>query len=414
MYAQRVHSIEDTENYHDLEEQGPSWNSSFLFQIAHLRPGQLSFPKLRDVTLHERVPCDTSLEMIIPPSLRKLSLQIYTEKKIVPGQFFLQAAVRQAPLLQHLAVCGLLPWNFVACIAQFPHLNHLNLSGLTINFDPTTIIRVFSDLFRDLAMLGLVELHLPPNLKQHYLPKCVGFSRLRMLFTMNTPIVITAFLNMLATGNLHTFHYLGNLENSDHSDWETCFDALRKRCGSLRSFQFYTIKYMDADFPILETIKPLFDIRGLEDVMLHLWGGFDVSLLSEVMEAVASAWPNLTSLSLNATVHPFQGLVHLIHGCPKLAALDIFLDVEGLPNLSSIPPSSHALQSLSLRIPVSCEFDCILLARLVDKVFPNLQIISVKPSDPRADENTGYMQYIPPMVKAFQAVREECRSGMMG
>lgn len=129
--------------------------------------------------------------------------------------------------------------------------------------------------------------------------------------------------------------------------------------------------------------------------------------------AIASAWPNLTFLDVGGEPYLFQSLIHLIYGYPKLVTLDIFVDTEDLPGLSSILPSSHTLQSLSLTIPVSYNIDCILLARLVDRMFPNLQNISVGSSDPCSVEDMGYLKSIPSAIKAFQAIREEYRSGLM-
>lgn len=155
--------------------------------------------------------------------------------------------------------------------------------------------------------------------------------------------------------------------------------------GSLRTVRFGTYAEEQLYFLIL---KPLFDIWWLEDVSLSSLGEFNRSFLLELARAIASAWPNLTSLTLNLVnlrligksgFYPFQSLVHLMHGCPKLMSLRMDLEIEDLPDLSTILPSSHALQSLLLVVPESFGVDCLQLARLVDRLFPNLQTSKLFP-----------------------------------
>jgi hypothetical protein len=302
--------------------------------------------------------------------------------------------------------------NFVPYIAQFPELTYLNLDTLAIAVNSNKVDRAFNDLFRDLSMLEkLVELHLPSDLEQHHLPQCVGFSRLTVLRTGNTPVVIAAFLNMIAPETLHTLHFTGEFHGGDHNDWKMCFDKLRERCGSsLCSLQFRSTTATTAtNFPVLEIVSPLFKIRGLEDVALEV---FSEPLSSEIMEAMALAWPNLTSLKFGKeTICPFEGLAHLFHFCPKIVALDVHVEVEGSSDMSSITPLSHTLQSLSLYI--SRDMDYIHLARFVDRLFPNIQTVTMKTAVLTA-ETAQALLAIPRVIKAFQAIRAECRFGISG
>lgn len=78
--------------------------------------------------------------------------------------------------------------------------------------------------------------------------------------------------------------------------------------------QFHT----NVDFPIFETIKPPFDVQGLEEALLYLLCSFGDSLLLEVAGAIVSAWPNLTFLDLGGDASEPPAKIHVgIIVCPS-------------------------------------------------------------------------------------------------
>jgi hypothetical protein len=191
-----------------------------------------------------------------------------------------------------------------------------------------------------------------------------------------------------------------------------CFDSLRQRCAfSLRKLDLI-VQTVDDGLSAMETMKPLLEIHILADVTLSL---FPTASLDEV-QAMAPAWPHLTSFTLGFeglyrfggheahTSCPLPGLIHLGRSCSKLISLDLRID-ESLSDPESLPALSHSLQSLTLDIPD--DTNQVLLACLLDRLSPTLQTLSVNCNiihDGQPCDN------VLQMLKAFQAIREECRS----
>jgi hypothetical protein len=101
---------------------------------------------------------------------------------------------------------------------------------------------------------------------------------------------------------------------------------------------------------------------------------------------------------------PLQGLVHLGRSCPELITLNARI-VEGLslPDLERLPALSHGFQSLTLDVPADTNH--VLLARVLDRLFPTLENLSVNhttPSTPLWD--------VLQMLKRFHAIRRQSAS----
>jgi len=85
--------------------------------------------------------------------------------------------------------------------------------------------------------------------------------------------------------------------------------------------------------------------------------------------------------------------------------------VKELPDLENIPTLSHGLQTLTLEVP--SDTNHVFLARLLDRLFPVLQTLSVNPRSHINGEETSPWEDVNQMLRAFQGIREECKSGVM-
>ncbi|KIM85617.1 hypothetical protein PILCRDRAFT_5294 [Piloderma croceum F 1598] len=415
-YARRVQYIRTTSNLYLLRlSRGSPWNFSFIFQIAHLLPGHMSFPKLRNLTLEEHGRCDVSLNIIIPPTLRDLTL--IRLNPMAPGRSPLQVAVCQAPLLQSLTIAGEMPWIYVPYIARFKYLTAIFLQDMRLDGNPEDVNRVYHDLIRDLSHRRLAILVLPLDLTYDAIPRDVTSLHLKELRTSNIPSIIRAFLDVLAPGKLATFR-CRDPSLVARNEWRTCFDSVRQRCGS--SLRTLNVKIQTADdgLSAMETIQPLLEIHGLEHVTLLMFP----TASSDEVKAMASAWPYLTSFRLGnewghegRTSCPLQGLVDLCYSCPRLITLVMRIsdDLSDM-DLDSLPALSHGLQSLTLHVPDDTNH--VLLARVLDKLFPSLQTLTVHPGEQQlrqAPPAVSAFEDVLQMLKAFQAIRDECRSGIL-
>jgi len=357
---------------------------------------------------------DVPLNTIIPSTLRHLTLSGL--EAMAPGRSPLLVAVSQAPLLESLMIGGGMPCIYVPYIARFKHLIALSLYGMHLVADPDDVDRVYRDLIRDLSHMRLVTLMLPPELTYDAIPRDVTFLHLKELDTSNIPSIIGALLDILAPGKLTTFrcHYP---DLSARNEWRTCFNSLRQRCGSSLNTLTLIIKTIDDGLSVMETIQPLLEIHGLEHVTLVMFP----TASSDEVKAMASAWPYLTSFTLVdgviRTSFPLRGLADLCHFCPRLITLVVRIsdDLSDL-DLDSLPALSHGLQSLTLHVPNDTNH--ILLARLLDKLFPSLQTLTVHPGTVefrhgQVPLSSSAFKDVLQMLKAFQAIRNECRSGII-
>lgn len=185
-----------------------------------------------------------------------------------------------------------------------------------------------------------------------------------------------------------------------------CLDNLRLHCGSSLRKLYLVARTIDDGLSMMDTIRPLLDIHTLEDVTLSLFP----TASSDEVQTMASAWPHLTSFMLGMyplrTTFPLQGLVHLGRSCPGLITLKVEI-VEGLlslPDLEMLPTLSHGLQSLILDVPADTNH--VFLARVLDRLFPTLENLSVNSATALPPLWDDVLQ----MLKAFRTIRQECRS----
>jgi hypothetical protein len=147
---------------------------------------------------------------------------------------------------------------------------------------------------------------------------------------------------------------------------------------------------------------------------------FEVTSLSEVISAndvhvMATAWSDLQHLRLYLSIgdpgaededegDDFRALVSLATLCPKLCVLEVNIGNFKLPPLLDWPHLTHGLRSLELETPNIQ--DALLLTRLLDRIFPSLQNISVYCYPDSQDQWVNVER----TIQMFQEVRKEERA----
>jgi hypothetical protein len=129
----------------------------------------------------------------------------------------------------------------------------------------------------------------------------------------------------------------------------------------------------------------------------------------------ASASQNTLDVCIIFGTPPIYDYVDLCYFCPRLITLVVrIVDSLSALDLASLPALSHGLQSLTLHVPGNTNH--ILLARVLDKLFPSLQTLAVNPDYVQFDHyglRVSAFEDVLQMLKAFQAIRDECRSGIL-
>lgn len=125
--------------------------------------------------------------------------------------------------------------------------------------------------------------------------------------------------------------------------------------------------------------EPLRELTELEDISLCPNNADQdcISLRDGDVAQLASAWPKLTKLKLNADSllgpgpHPtFASLYIVAMNWPRLTHLQLALDLTQLPPAPSVPVLSHGLKEID--IGKSSISDSKHLVRLMDRIFPCL------------------------------------------
>jgi hypothetical protein len=149
---------------------------------------------------------------------------------------------------------------------------------------------------------------------------------------------------------------------------------------------------MDNQTTLIEVIRPLLELRLLEEVSIFL--PIPTVEVDEV-QSFAISWPNLKAFRLGPVVQAPQPIIGtggrpppvnaidclstFARACPNLITLEIRMDQNShLPCLSSIQPSSHELQTLELDIVGVREY--LALARILCRIFPLVQDVKVHPN----------------------------------
>jgi hypothetical protein len=168
---------------------------------------------------------------------------------------------------------------------------------------------------------------------------------------------------------------------------------------------------VDDGLTLIETVKPLLELRLMEEVAIFLpIAGAEVG----DVQSIATAWPNLKAFRLGPRIQvpdvvegadeqapsAFRCLSVLARGCLNLITLEIRIDQNDLPDLSSVESVSHGLRTLDL--DVNCVNDCMKLARILYKIFPEVQDVEVNKEINRRYSYDGPWDDVPVFIKQLQ------------
>lgn len=132
---------------------------------------------------------------------------------------------------------------------------------------------------------------------------------------------------------------------------------------------------------------------------------------------MASAWPDLTSLTLEAFISStnperldtIHCLALIAKQCPKLEKLFISIEDADLPSVDALPLLSHPLKILELDCPEMK--DPLQLAFLLDRIFPSLTEVSVRETEDTVLDMSVWAE-LPGHIRILQANRAVTKSSV--
>jgi hypothetical protein len=327
----------------------------------------------------------------------------------------------QSPVLKRLDIIRNLPVSALLHLTQSKHLRVLNFG--TIHTRQSIDSNLYRNLIVQLATLDeLLDLHLPGHLVEGDIPSIKGFPSLEGLAMHATPATAIKFLELLSSPRLCRVVLADHAcITSPPAVWRECLDMLASLCGStLRGIKFDGHEERASDnMPLIEVLRPLFKINQLEFVEVTLLDGV---ISAKDVHAMATAWPDLQHLKLYLNIgvpedeagdegNNFQALASLAILCPKLQTLDVHINGCQLPSLSDWPHLTHNLRHLCLA--ASNIQDPLMLARLLDRIFPTLEDVSVLGDSDIIDDDEGRWEDVARAIRMFQAIWKEERALIM-
>ncbi|OSX58670.1 hypothetical protein POSPLADRAFT_1173527 [Postia placenta MAD-698-R-SB12] len=131
-----------------------------------------------------------------------------------------------------------------------------------------------------------------------------------------------------------------------------------------------------------DILRPLFDLRTLEHIELHVDDRFRMNHLTrEDVHRMAVAWPHLQTLSLELDfretrydVMPLDAIAHLAQNCPDLRLLEL-PSAEVSPDVwrMQFPAPAHGLEILNVAILDGDDVP-LPIASYLDRMFPDLDL----------------------------------------
>jgi hypothetical protein len=373
----------------------------FLSRVAAARPSNISFPRLRELSLAF---CGT-LQVIVtaaamPASLRKLTLTFgppffvgHSEGSVNPhqaGDFILRDAACHAPQLEHISIVGSLSATLITSISQFSLLRGLDLTNVTGIMDDEATRGAYHHLLHALSMSDhLLELRLPRALHAEHIPQCSGFAYLETLHLGDRLFTSSRFISIISSDNLCalTIHPAEPAFRATQDEWRVSLEELRLHCGiSLRHLSLHATIEVNDTISLIQFLQPLTKLSDLESIALNL----PLEATDETLHKLALAWPKMKSFQTycrapnpNSKFCTIRCLDSFTQLCPDLVSLAIRFDHKGLADIpdTELSCSRHGLKNLDL--VTNQVQDYRRLASIVDAAFPMLEHVAVRNTGPR-------------------------------
>lgn len=252
---------------------------------------------------------------------------------------------------------------------------------------------MYPRLLQSLSVLSdLTELDIIAGTDEEELSSVGGFPCLRKLSVMGRPSRIAAILSAISSPVLQDFtlEFHGEIDIPPE-EYTTCMAVVSAKFASnlriirVKSNEMNLVTLTKQLLPFMKLVKPLLDVRNLELVEFEPCGNSCLPLTIDDIYDIADAWPSLRELrmvwfDLALGVFP-DALVHLAQKCPLLHTLNM-PDVHTkdiTPSLDDLPVLSHPLRRL--HIAGGSYSDPSVLAQLVDRLFPEIDVSTEKPWD---------------------------------
>jgi len=270
---------------------------------------------------------------------------------------------------------------------------------------------MYPRLLQSLSCLSdLVDLHIAAGEGEEAFPPIGGFPRLRKLHVGGQPLRIAAVLSATSLPVLRDLTLVFEGSKEPLEEYATCILVVPKFAKSLRIVyvvfeRHLTPSIAQQDISLMKLVEPLLDVRDLEVVEFEHLGDPELPLSANDMHRIADAWPNLRVFRTLA-LYPVSGispqaLLYIAQKCPHLQTLDISYIETGIiqPPLDTWPVLSHSLRYLHLA-HLEDESDLLVLAQLVDRLFPELDIST---EQPRSGAEKGFYA----LVGVLQSTRKQ-------
>ena len=380
-----MHVISLDEDYHIRLSnyfRDISQASHFLHEVSAIRPGVILFPNLRTLRFIITGPEN----FILPVLLRQLDIDITKTILSAPlTQDSYLAAISQLSALESLTFTGFLSSPEILHLTQCKQLRELYLhQARLIRTDDVPC----SDAIRELSTLPTLEkLSIPIWLQEQDLSFTAGFCCLKELGVSGDPVIVTEFLRKLSDPNLRaiTFHdHYNSRPTREPGAYRQSLDTLCTLCRSSLRKVVFSVAYGIPETPLVDVLQPLLQLDLLEHFEIALYHRMYIMypITTYVVQA-ASAWPSLRTLRLDTCKSysnidngcRIETLISLARSCPRLVHLEIQVYDRNIPSISDCPHLNHGLEVLKLRTPQG--LDLVLLARLLDRIFPTLDLVKV-------------------------------------
>jgi hypothetical protein len=393
-----------------------------------MRPQVLSFPQLHELRLGADRHYPIMAAPLLPASLRKLHVAFGYESDLIPtisahpGDLFLHSAARSVPGLTHLKVSGEAPSASVMFVVNsFDDIQDLNIAGVV----PIHRIGPCRELIRILSVKRhLTVLRLPMLDIAGGVPHCQGYARLQ---TLEIPgafsTTITRVIDNVTSPDIRAIDIMEIFQSWDMGNtkatlenWRMCFNTISTRFAStLRCIYIMSHSQImgEVGLTMIETISPLLDVHLMEEVSLSLpvtWVEVDE------VESIATAWPNLkvfrlemwiqSSRAVDGANEPAPSAILCLSSfarlCPNLDKLEIQIDQTGLPTLSSLPSVYPRCRLRTLNFDVTGVGDYLHLARILHRLFPELQHVQVNKDPTPKNPRNGPWKDVPGHIRRLQ------------
>ncbi|KAI0370926.1 hypothetical protein BV20DRAFT_225844 [Pilatotrama ljubarskyi] len=366
--------------------------------VVKYNGGSTFLPTLQKLVWRHGVPSDTSLLLILSPSLRDLELATtrfaaplgvapifapFRDGDLPQLETLIAGLSKTAPNLDRLVISG----RQIPGPAVVPHLLRLTRMRELCLYDDMCVLSP-NDMRSVLEGL--------PELKVLYArPRGFADPVLSARSTSLKELCLHASSQDL-TGLLGSYLDVSSLSSLSLDITDEGYSASHQRClkalssasfaPSLRTLSLATPSQADMSTPAIGSysilVQPLAGLRDLEVVELRVLNTvMDVG--DEDILAVAQTWKHLRRLVLSyvpsGVLPPLMALGHFVKYCPELRHLSLTrMSIPAVIDVPDLPENAgpHPLRFLNLQMTFAArrQQDEDAIARFLDRLFPNLEL----------------------------------------